>query len=202
MRVVLFLCLMISGMALQAEPVLGPNTAEQLIDQGLQSEKLLWLPFPLPYEVERRSNSKDAQLLAALMKYKLVEREKSMVMEDIREQGEARKRLKLLWVYRYPDNKPMLDQEGFYYGRAKLKKIMELSDPYPKGDAFYVRAFVQWYVDDMQRWIKDPAFRVARTLRRSGESFDKPFEKSVYLEYHDGQWRYWQPQAEDGKLAW
>ena len=202
MRVFLFLFVVSMGLDAVAEPVLGPNTAEKLIDQGLQSQALLWLPFPLPYEVERRSKSKDARLLAALHKYGLVERDKAMQMEKIDDDDDARKRLKLLWVYRYPDNKPLLDQEGFYYGRGKLKNILELSPPVARGDYYYVEAYVQWYVDDMQAWIKDPAFRIARTLRRPAESYEKPFEKKVYLEYHQGQWHYWQPAPGEGPLGW
>jgi len=71
---------------------------------------------------------------------------------------------------------------------------MELSSPYQIGDYYYAEVYIQWYVDDLQEWAKDPAFRSARTLRRSLESFQKPFEKRVYLQYDGESWGFWNGQ--------
>lgn len=174
-----------------AQPVLGVNTAAAVIDRGLQAQPLMWLPFPLPYEIDRSSRSKDARLLEALFEHGLVAREKTMRMEELPGGSETRKKLHLLWVYDYPQAQPQETAEGFYYGRGRLKHIMDLSSPYLIGRYYYAEAYVQWYVDDMQDWISDPAFRIARTLRRSAESYSKPFEKRVYLQFDGGQWALW-----------
>jgi len=202
MRFYLYFLLALFTPIAYSAPVLGPNTAEGLIDTGLQSEPLMWLPFPLPYEVTRNSKSKDAKLLETLFKYKLVVREKSMTMEEVETVSETRKRLKLLWIYNYPDHRALEDQEGFYYGRGRLKKILDMTEPVEKGNSYFVQVHVQWYVDDMQAWIKDPAFRSARTLRRSVESFKKPFEKKVYLQYTNSRWRYWTPEPGASVYNW
>lgn len=175
------------------QPVLGEHLATDLIDKGLQAQPLIWLPFPLPYEVQQGDKSKDALLLDALFRHELIEREKVMRMGDVTEGGQARKKVLLLWSYNYPMSRRMANTpEGFYYGRGRLKNIMELSAPYLIGDYYYAEAYVQWYVEDIQEWIEDPAFRSARTLRRTLESFRKPFEKRVYLQYDGQQWALWQ----------
>jgi hypothetical protein len=176
-----------------AQPVLGENLAAALIDKGLQAQPLIWLPFPLPYEVEQGSRSKDALLLDALYRNELIEREKVMKMGAVAEQGQTRKKVLLLWSYNYPmSRREQNTPEGFYYGRGRLKSIMELSPPYLIGEYYYAEAYIEWYVEDIQPWIEDPAFGSARTLRRTLESERKPFEKRVYLQYDGQQWALWQ----------
>lgn len=191
MRILLATLLLLSGLAQAAQPALGSSEAATLIEKGLQAEPLIWLPFPLPYEVEQSDRGKDALLLDALFRHALVEREKVMRMDDAAD-GINRRKVKLLWSYNYPlERREQGTPEGFYYGRGKLRRIVELSAPYLIGEYYYAEAYIEWYVDDMQAWIEDPAFRTARTLRRSVESYQKPFETRVYLQHDGKKWALW-----------
>ena len=175
-----------------AQPVLGENTAAELVSRALQAEPLLWLPFPMPYEIERSSKDKDAGLLDGLFRYGLLQRDKQMRVAEVEEDGRRKRKVLATWIYDYPlEHREQGTQEGFYYGTGKLKKLVELSSPYKIGDYYYAEAYIQWYVDDLQLWAKDPAFRTARTLRRSLESFQKPFEKRVYLQHDGDSWGFW-----------
>ena len=199
MRILLVVFLLFTGLVQAAQPALGKNQAAQLIERGLQAEPLMWLPFPLPYVVEQADKGKDALLLDALFRHGLIERERSMAMVAVVENGSSRRKVQLSWEYNYPlARREQGTPEGFYYGRGKLRRIIELSAPYLIGDYYYAEAYVEWYVDDMQDWIGDPAFRTARTLRRSLESYDKPFEKRLFLQYDGEAWALW--KGEPGML--
>ena len=184
--------LLLSGFSL-AQPFLGTNQASQLINQALKSKDLKWLPFPMPYAVKRSDKGKDARFLSALVDHKLLVRKKETRMATVDENGQRKRKVMVSWIYDYPlTNGERTTDEGFYYGYGKLKNIMELSKPYLIGDYYYVEAYIQWYVEDLQEWVQDAAFDRARTLRRSRESFDKPFERRVFLQ-HDGEsWAYWE----------
>lgn len=191
---IITILLLFCGVA-SAQPVLGENTATVLISRALQAEPLLWLPFPMPYEIERSSEDKDAGLLDGLFRFGLLQRDKNMKMAEVEENGRRKRKVLATWIYDYPQaRREQATPEGFYYGTGKLKNIVELSRPYQIGDFYYAEAYIQWYVDDLQEWAKDPAFRTARTLRRSLESFRKPFEKRVYLQYDGNSWGFWNGQ--------
>lgn len=184
--------LLLSGFS-AAQPFLGTNQASQLINQALKSKDLKWLPFPMPYAIKRSDKGKDARFLSALVDHKLLVRKKETRMVSVEENGKSKRKVMVSWVYDYPlTNGERTTDEGFYYGYGKLKNIMELSKPYLIGEYYYVEAYIQWYVEDLQEWVQDAAFDRARTLRRSRESFDKPFERRVFLQ-HDGEsWAYWE----------
>ena len=178
-----------------AQPFIGTNQASQLINQALKSKDLKWLPFPMPYNIDRSSKSKEARFLSALVDHKLLMRKKQTRMVTVEENGISKRKVSVSWIYDYPlSNGERNTDEGFYYGYGRLKNIMELSPPYLIGDFYYVEAYIQWYVEDLQEWVQDAAFDRARTLRRSRESFDKPFEKRVFLQYDGKSWAFW-----DGK---
>ncbi|WP_430461926.1 hypothetical protein ACQUQU_03800 [Thalassolituus sp. LLYu03] len=199
MRILLMAFLLVFMPAKAAQPALGKNEAATLIDQGLAAEPLIWLPFPLPYTVDQTDKNKDGLLLDALFRHGLIEREKDMRMVEVTEAGFTRRKVQLRWVYNYSqERREQGTPEGFYYGKGKLKKVVELSAPYLIGDYYYAEAYVQWYVTDIQDWIADPAFRSARTLRRTLESYEKPFEKRLYLQFDGGSWALW--KGEPGML--
>ncbi|WP_189386548.1 hypothetical protein [Bacterioplanes sanyensis] len=181
--------------ALLAQPPLDREQASQLIDQALKNEPLIWLPFPLPYDVERSSRDKDARLLSALHDHGLVIREDTMEMVTVEGPSGPRRQVRVGWRYDYPVRPEASGTvEGFYYGRGRLKNILELSPAYLIGEYYYAEAYIQWYVEDLQDWVTDPAFLQARTLRRSQESFEKPFEKRVFLMHDGSSWGFWQGQ--------
>lgn len=187
--IVTFFLLLSSGLG--AQPILSMADAQRIIDHALQQQPQLWLPFEIPYRVERADRSTEAQFLEALFDHGLLRRDTDMRMRTITVNGRERRQVVAEWVYDYPESSPH-SGSGFYYGRARLKQIVDLSAPYLVGQYYYVEAFIQWYVDDQQGWIDDPLFEAARTLRRTRESFTKPFERRVFL-MHDGvSWSFWQ----------
>ncbi|KZZ44221.1 MAG: hypothetical protein MK185_06970 [Saccharospirillaceae bacterium] len=193
MKPLIILILLLNSLYCVAQPFIGTNHASQLIDDALKSKDLKWLPFPMPYSIVRADKGKDARFLSALSDHKLLMRKKETRMATVEENGKRKRKVLVSWIYDYPasDGESLTD-EGFYYGYGRLKNILELSKPYLIGDYYYVEAYIQWYVDDMQEWIKDSAFDDARTLRRSRESFLRPFEKRVFLQYDGNSWAFWE----------
>lgn len=191
MKPLIVTVLLLFSTFLRAQPVLGENEAAALIAAALRSEPLMWLPFPLPYELNRTRQDRDSVYLDALYRHGLVTREAEMKMADVVEEGRQRRKVQAFWIYRYPDGRDEDTPEGFYYGRAKLMRIVELSRPYLVGEFYYAEAYIQWAAVELEPWIQDPAFRSARTIRRSLESVQKPFEKRVYLQHDGDEWGFW-----------
>jgi len=82
-----------------AQPVIGENTAAALVSRALQAEPLLWLPFPMPYEIERSSQDKDAGLLDGLFRFGLLQRDKEMKVADVQEDGRIKRKVLATWIY-------------------------------------------------------------------------------------------------------
>ncbi len=190
----LFLLLLITPSVL-AQPVLTENQAIRIVDMALKQQPLFWQGFAIPYSIERSSKHKDAAMLEVLFNHKLLVRKKETQVVKI--VGSSRKRIALNYRYDFIDQESsdhIGSQGGFYYGYGRLKNLLQLSKPYLLGDSYYAEAYVQWYVTDIQEWVDAPAFDKARTLRRSLESKQKPFEKRVYLQYDGNQWGFWRGQ--------
>lgn len=187
---VTFLLLM-SGYLL-AQPTLSATDAQRIIDHALQQQPQFWLPFEIPIRVERADRGTEAQFLEALFDHGLLHREGEMRMRTLLVNGRERRQVVAEWAYNYPESLERPSGMGFYYGRARLKHLVDLSTPYLVGQYHYIEAYIQWYVDDQQAWINDPLFEAARTLRRTRESFAKPFERRVFLMHDGASWSYWQ----------
>lgn len=174
------------------QPSLTEKQAAIIIDDALNMQPLMWQGFPLPYSIERISQHKDAAMLEVLFNHQLLVREKETQVIEIK--GSNRKRIALNYRYSFANQQgtgKISSQSGFYYGHGRLKNILQISKPYLIGDAYYAEAYIQWYVTDIQDWVDAPAFDGVRTLRRSLESKEKPFEKRVYLQYNDNKWAFW-----------
>ena len=174
------------------QPSLTEKQAAIIIDEALKMQPLMWQGFAIPYSIERSSQHKDAAMLEILFNHQLLVREKETQVIEIKDSN--RKRIALNYRYSFANQQgigKISSQSGFYYGYGRLKNILQLSKPYLIGDAYYAEAYVQWYVVDIQDWVDAPAFDHARTLRRSLESKEKPFEKRVYLQYSDNKWAFW-----------
>ena len=178
-----------------AQPPLSENQAIRIIDDALKLQPLFWQGFAIPYSIERSSKHRDAAMLEVLFNHQLLIREKETQLVKV--EDSKRKRISMNYRYSFANQETserIGSQGGFYYGYGRLKKILQLSKPYMIGESYYVEAYVQWYVADIQDWIDAPAFDKARTLRRSLESQRKPFEKRVYLQHDGQQWAFWQGQ--------
>lgn len=176
----------------QQQPSLTKKQAAIIIDNALKMQPLMWQGLTIPYSIERSSQHKDAAMLEILFNHQLLVREKETKVIEIK--GSNRKRIALNYRYSFAEQSKterVSSQSGFYYGYGRLKNIMQLSKPYLIGDAYYAEAYIQWYVTDIQDWVDAPAFDHARTLRRSLESREKPFEKRVFLQYSEKEWAFW-----------
>ena len=188
----LFIITLFTIPSVLAQPVLTENQAMRIVDTALKQQPLFWQGFAIPYSIERTSKHKDAAMLEVLFDHKLLVRKKETQVVKI--DGSKRKRIALNYRYDFIDQEAsdhIVSQGGFYYGYGRLKNLLQLSKPYLLGDSYYAEAYVQWYVTDIQEWVDAPAFDKARTLRRSLESKQKPFEKRVYLQYDGNQWGFW-----------
>lgn len=181
--------LLISSFAF-AETHLTEAQALKLINQKMQHERLYWTPFPLPYEVPQASTNKDAKLLAALEKQGLVSKE-ALEVEVAQQNG--RPQYELRWKYHYQPLRQHYEKEGFYYGKPKLLRVIEVSQPIPTKQGLFVLVNIEWMVADLQAWTKDKAFQSARTLRRSQSSATQPFEEKIHFQYlpNSDSWQIW-----------
>lgn len=183
--------LLLAGVA-QAQPELSEAQATKLIKQSMQHERLYWLPFPLPYSVPQSSKSKDARLLAALEKHGLVSRARQEI--EVAQQ-DGKPQYELQWEYNYQPLRKHYEKEGFYYGKPKLLNIRNKSDTISTNAGLFVLVEIEWMVADLQSWTQDPAFHIARTLRRSQKSASQPFEEKIHFEYlpNKDRWQIWEP---------
>jgi hypothetical protein len=185
--------LLLGGMAVAStQPRLTENQAMQIIDDAFKVQPLFWQGLAIPYSIERSTQHKDLAMLEVLFNHQLLTREKETKVVKIEDSN--RKYISLNYRYSFVDQEASTrsPQGGFYYGYGRLKKILQLSEPYFIGESYYVEAYVQWYVTDIQDWVDAPAFDKARTLSRSLESKIKPFEKRVFLQYDGQAWAFWQ----------
>jgi len=179
-----------------AQPQLTEAQALKLINQQLQHERLYWTPFPLPYDIPQSNNGKDARLLAALAKQGLVSREQ-MEIELATPEQSGTPQYELYWHYQYKPLRQPYEREGFYYGKPKILRITQVSEPIDTEQGLYVLVDTEWMVADLQAWTKDSAFQIARTLRRSQNSATQPFEEKYHFEYlpDSKRWQIWNPES-------
>lgn len=171
-------------------PSLSSEQAKGVIQSFLQSQKLYWSPVEFPIQIERKSQSRLAKQLDALFKAQQLSREKGSKWVDSNNISEKRKRVALYWDYSLDTN----HKSGFVYGRANLKRIMQQSEVKDYSGQYYVQVHISWYVDNMPAWTKRAEFHSIRLIRRSKESFSRPFEKALYLHYENNNWVVWQPK--------
>lgn len=192
-----FLCLLLCTFATYGHslPDLTLSEAERIIDLALQRKDLKWQPFHLPYEVSGSIQSKETRWLSALMDYKLLIRRPELKPRMVEEYGRKRRRITAIWLYDYADrDERQHTDDGFSYGIGRLKRIQKLSPAYFIDNAYYVEAYIEWFVDELQDWTNNAAFDDVRVLRRSRESRQKPFEQRVYLQHDGSRWAFWEGQ--------
>ncbi len=172
-------------------PSISKQQAFIVVQQFLSNQVLYWSPIQFPVQIERKSKSRLAKQLDALFKAQQLNREKGKKWVNANNISEHRERISLYWDYALDNN----HSSGFAYGNASLKRIEQLSKAKNYAGEFYIQMRISWYVENMPAWSKRPEFHSVRLLRRSKESFSKPFIKSLYLHYKQGKWVVWQPKT-------
>lgn len=192
MRTVFLFVLSIFSTFAFAQPEVNLNDIERTVQRALATEALYWNPFPFPYEIAQKSTDKDALFLQKLFDYGLIER--TEVMAQLPLAGSGRPQYEQRWRYDYNSGRNPHAPEGFYYGRAQLVSVLETSTPRFNKGTYYINIRIQWAVNHLQEWAQDAVFKQARTLRRSQQSQQQPFERDVILQYQpEGEyWEVWQ----------
>lgn len=187
-----FLGLSLSFWSHSAAPKLSSEQAHRVVQQFLQSQKLYWSPSQFPIQIERKSKSALAKQLDILFQQHYLNRTKGSKWVEANNISEKRQRIALYWDY----NLDTHHESGFIYGRANLKRVIERSEVKNYSGNYYVQVHISWYVDQMPDWTQRPEFHSIRLIRRSKESFNRPFERVLYLHHRKGRWVVWKPKAE------
>jgi hypothetical protein len=195
-------CLMVILIALSSDLAkaemptqVDPPSIDQvswLIESLMDEEPPVLKPFDFPKEVDR-SDTQQVTLLDVWFKKGLLTRE--LIRFNAVKEVQGRKRLISISGYRYDldVSQPSVSTRGLVYGQAKIKRIISISAPSFITYTFFSEVYLQWYVDNIADWAQTPLMlKSYRELRRSKESFEKPFEKRFYFEYQeDVGWVLW-----------
>ncbi len=166
--------------------------AKWLIETLMAEEPLLLKPFKFPKDVDR-SDAEQTLLLNFWHEKGLLDRGEIRFNAYKEVYGKRRRVSVAGYRYTLPEEHPGVTGDGFIYGSARIKRILKISKPSFIGHTFFCEAATEWYVVDMPEWSRDPLMLQSyRELRRSQESYEKPFERPYYFEYQeDVGWILW-----------
>ncbi|WP_300425590.1 hypothetical protein [uncultured Thalassolituus sp.] len=187
MKPLLQIFLLLFPLLSHAAPLLTPNLAHEALQREYIGQRLYWTPFRLPLTVRQGEESREGQTLDSLYSAGLVTREREITTEEI---GTGRRRVVMNWTYEWADKA----HEGAYYGMRQVLEVDSVSDVVQQGERWFAEVRLRWYVSDLPSWLSDPVLRQARTLRRSMESKQRPFEAALTLEYRNQRWEIWVPE--------
>lgn len=188
MKPLLQLFLLFLSIQTFALPYISPEVAQEVLTRDYAGQTLYWMPTDLPMTLDVNDNSSTANHLVELFDQGLVERDRVLTTKDL---GNGRKKVVLRWRYFWPD----AEQQGVPYGVRRFHSIMALTEPIQQDGIWYVEVRMRWWVDNMPEWASAAEFRQARVIRRSRESYEKPFEATLILELQDNRWQLWQPES-------
>lgn len=173
------------------QPEINDEAAHSLIQQALDQQGLFWQQIKMPYSVASYAQDKEAELLQLLYKKRIIDRKSEMKMVTIAADKYRPQRQRITSVQTYL-NLSGQERTGIPYGRARVKELVSLSQPYLVGDYYYAEAYVRWYVEDVPNWVRQQAAQNFRFFRRVLESPYKPFEKRFFLQFDQEDWVLWQ----------
>ncbi len=174
------------------QPPLLKADAVRLIEQGIRSHALVWDKLSFPLQIPRNEQGQRLQWLDNLSSDGVVSRTGKMQKSRSKDGGIL---FEAVWDYQlseqadwrqYPDGKRLV------YGYPELQQLVSLSPAYWVDDAWYAEAVVEWHVAGLAHWAKLPVFKRERLFRRSIESYQKPFTRSVYLQFTEAGWQFWE----------
>ncbi len=194
----LFFCVFIAFNSL-AQPPKPPNENKvRLIFNGDFGQKLLFFkPREFPYEVER-THKKVVRSMDKWVKLDLVIKKKTRFLAEKIMYGEPRMVSVGGFEFSLNQDNPWVSDQGFFYGRANMKDLFELSPVSHMAGEYYCEAYVSWTVVDMPDWLVKVNLkeRQNRLLKRAYESQKRPFEKRIHLIYREKKWQLWDEKGE------
>lgn len=190
--------LLISSTCGQAQDVSGPPPldragAEKLLQWSTFAEPLLWPDWTFPVSIDGTADSVSRRQLNALEAAGVLRRRQEVVWlshDDGKKTALARQ------IFEVVDGQMMEEnEEGTHlvYGWPQVLNIRSVSDPYEVQPYWYVEVQVEWYVTRQAHWLQLPEIRRTYLARRSLESRQKPFNRSLFFQYDGKRWGYWQP---------
>ena len=162
------------------------------------SQQLLFFKLKdLPAEIERTHKAKVKEM-DKWVALGLLKKSKSRFKAEKIMYGSKRIVSVGSFKYELNDKSPWVGADGFFYGRPKMLKLLEVSPPRHVNTDFFSEAYVSWHVIDRPDWVAkvDKRSRANRMLKRAVNSKKQPFEKRIYLIYRDGLWRLWTERGE------
>jgi len=173
-----------------AVPYISSEAALDVLKRDYAGETLYWKPTDLPLTIEQMDRSPEANQLDTMYELGLVDREREIATADI---GNGHRKVVLSWRYFWPERTSANEPEGVPYGKRRVHSIITMTDPIERDAIWYVEIHLRWYAAQLADWVDNKSLVRARPLRRALESYEKPFEATVYLEYHNHHWRLWHP---------
>jgi hypothetical protein len=183
--------LLLLSLPLQALPD-KPSESDimRLFDAHFGQALLFFMPEKLPLEIERTQGpmvKKLDQYVAA----GVVIRENTRFLAEKIMYGEPREVSVGGYTYQLNTQSQWVSEKGIYYGRPRVKKILEVSTPMDINERIFCEVYLSWYADQLPEWLEKIDWRRERTLKRARESAEKPFEKRLNFEFKDGKWELW-----------
>ena len=173
-----------------SQPLLNDSMLVNVIGQEFDAVPLYWQPVDLPLTLHSRQDDRAARLLNQLYRVGAIERERNIRFSK---SVAGKKSVDIYWTYRWLDE----DSPGILYGKRRFQNILSTSPLYQERvtqteTGWFVLLNVAWYVTDMPNWVHDAELSKTRIIRRSLESYDKPFESGLVFYFSNDQWRLWE----------
>ncbi len=195
--ITLILALLLSVACWGQTPKAPTKAQIQLIFNNDYGQRLLFFkPFEFPLEVERTHKAMVGSL-DKWVKVGLVTKKKSRFLAEKIMYGEPRMVSVGGFEYNFNADNMWVSDQGFFYGRPNLKKVLEVSHPSQFEEDYFCEVYLSWYVVDIPDWLakinlKD---RKNRSLKRAVESEKRPFEKRINFIYQEKRWRLWKEKG-------
>lgn len=175
-----------------------PSTAEiqSIFAQEFEQQLLFFLPFDFPIEIER-THATMAKALLPWVELGLINKKNTRFLAEKQMYGELREVSVGGYLYSLNQENPYVSEQGFFYGRPKLKSVLDVQQPTHINANYVTEVYLTWYVLDIPDWVQqvDLRHRKMRLLRRALESESKPFEERLYFKYQDGKWQLWDDEG-------
>lgn len=153
---------------------------------------LFFKPMELPIEIER-THTPLVRELEQWVALNLVTQEKTRFLAEKMMYGSLREISVGGYKYSLNRSNQWVSEQGFYYGRPAIKEVLETAEPSHLNAHYYSEVHFSWYVSEQPKWLSLARTdgRRERLLRRAKESYERPFEKRMYLIYKEGKWDLW-----------
>lgn len=188
----IFVCvLLLFSLPLAAQPEKpGNERITALFDAHFGQALLFFMPEKLPLEIERTQTGM-VKKLDQYVNAGVVKRENTRFLAEKMMYGELREVSVGGYTYSLNMDSQWVSEKGIYYGRPRVREVLEISPPTQIDEHFFCEVYLSWYADQLPDWLDKIDWRQERILKRARESAQKPFEKRLNFEFKEGKWELW-----------